>query len=71
LDEQTLPQRPQLELSMFPLVSQPSRLVFSLALQSKKPGEQDDIEQTADAQLGVPFCVPQARPQPPQLPALV
>jgi hypothetical protein len=70
-DEQTFPQRPQLVLSVFPFVSHPSRAVFSFALQSKKPAAQVGIEQVPAVQLGVPFCVPQARPQPPQLPALV
>jgi hypothetical protein len=65
---QALSQRPQWLRSVFESVSQPSRLTFSSALQSRRPVEHEAMRQAPPMQLGVPLLALQANPQPPQLP---
>ena len=62
----TVTQSPQALMSASVLVSQPSRLAFSSALQSLKPAEQPLMLQLPLAQFGVPLLVPHAALQPPQ-----
>ena len=63
---QLFPQEPQFVLSLLRLVSQPSRTVFSLGLQSPYPAAQAMLH-CAPMQLGVPWFELQAVPHPPQL----
>jgi hypothetical protein len=60
---QTMPQPPQLALSVSKEVSQP---VAGLESQSAKPGAQLPMAQWPALQVGVPFGVVQAMPQAPQ-----
>ena len=63
---QGVPQAPQLLSSVLMLVSQPSRLKFSLALQSAYPESQAVLHCPA-LQVGVPLVLLQLEPQVPQL----
>jgi hypothetical protein len=53
------------------LISQPSRLAFSLELQSAYPAEQLDMLHWPLPQAGVPLTVLQGSEHPPQLTVLV
>jgi hypothetical protein len=53
---QVMPQSPQLPTSLPVFVSQPLRLVFSLALQSLKPAAQTMLHWLPE-HVGVPFTV--------------
>jgi hypothetical protein len=66
---QSFPQKPQLMLSVFRLISQPSRDVFSL-LQFKYPLSHATLH-TLPAQLGVPWFELHAALHAPQFPVLV
>jgi len=63
---QASPHPPQLEGLALTLVSQPSRVAFSLALQSSNPTLQA-MSQTPSVQVGVPLAVLQGLVQAPQL----
>ena len=61
----TVVQLPQWFTSLAVCVSHPSRLEFSLALQSLHPALHAMLH-TLDAQLGVPFAALHGCPHPPQ-----
>jgi hypothetical protein len=63
---QPVPHPPQFEVSVAVLVSQPSRLKSSLALQSLQPMLHAMLH-TPAVHAGVPFSVLHAAPHPPQL----
>jgi hypothetical protein len=67
---QSFPQLPQFTVSVFVLVSQPSRLTFSSALQSPYPLVHVMLH-CAPMQLGAPWLLLHAVPHPPQLEGFV
>jgi hypothetical protein len=67
---QAVPQAPQLAVLVAMLVSHPSRLTFSFALQFANPALHAMLH-TPAAQVGVPLATLQACPHPPQLPTVV
>lgn len=68
---QLLPQLPQLTLSEFRFVSHPSRLMFSLELQSPQPDPQLAILHWLPEHVGVPCVALHAALHPPQLAVLL